>query len=198
MHSQSEMTYDPAKHHRRSIRLPAYDYAGPGTYFVTIVTYHRKCAFGEIAAGQMRVTEIGAMVREEWLRSAEIRLEIALDEYVIMPNHVHGIVIIRDVGAHGHAPLPMRTRQRPARSLGSFVAGYKAAATRRINVIRGTPGHPVWQRNYYERVIRGDAELNRIRQYIADNPASWEEDIENPAVVGAHGRAPLHGSSGAP
>ncbi len=183
--ANGHMTYDPAKHHRRSIRLPGYDYAQSGAYFVTMVTYQRECAFGRIMAGQMLVNEIGAVVREEWLRSAEIRGEIALGEYVIMPNHVHGIVIIRDVGAHGHAPLPVRTSQRPARSLGSFVAGYKAAATRRINVIRGTPGHPVWQRNYYERVIRGDADLNHIRQYIADNPAYWEEDVENPDRVGA-------------
>ncbi len=178
------MRYDPAKHYRRSIRLPGYDYTQVGAYFVTIVTYQRECTFGEVVAGQMRVNEIGAVVREEWLRYAEIRGEIALGEYMIMPSHVHGIVIIRDVGAHGHAPLPARTRQRPTRSLGSFVAGYKAAATRRINVIRGTLGHPVWQRNYYERVIRGDTELNRIRQYIADNPACWEEDVENPSRGG--------------
>ncbi len=192
------MKYDPAKHHRRSVRLPGYDYAQAGAYFVTLVTHQRECAFGEIMAGQMRVNEIGAVVRLEWLRSAEIRGEIALGEYVIMPNHVHGIVIIRDVGAHGHAPLPVRTRQRPARSLGSFVAGYKAAATRRINVIRGTPGHPVWQRSYSERVIRGEEELNRIRQDNIDNPLRWDEDPENPAVVGALGRGPLHGSSGVP
>ena len=189
------MRYDPAKHHRRSIRLRGYDYAQSGAYFVTIVTYQRECAFGRIMAGQMRVNEIGAVVREEWLRSAEIRGEIALGEYVIMPNHVHGIVIIRDVGAHGHAPLPVRTRQRPARSLGSFVAGYKAAATRRINAIRGTPGHRVWQRNYYERVIRGDAELNRIRQYIIDNPIHWEQDPENPDRAGAVGEPPLYGTA---
>ena len=98
-------------------------------------------------------------------------------------------------GVSGHAPLPVRIRQRPARSLGSFVAGYKAAATRRINVIRGTPGHPVWQRNYYERVIRGDAELNRIRQYIADNPTSWEEDVENPDRAGVVGEPPPYGTA---
>ncbi len=189
------MKYDPAKHHRSSIRLPGYDYTQVVAYFVTIVTYQRECAFGEIMAGRMRVNKIGAVVREEWLRSAEIRGEIALGEYVIMPNHVHGIVAIRDVGAHGHAPLPVRTRQRPARSLGSFVGGYKTAATRRINVIRGTPGHPVWQRNYYERVIRGDAELNRIRQYIADNPTSWEEDVENPDRAGAVGEPPPYGTA---
>ena len=191
------MTYGSTRHNRRSIRLPAYNYAQAGAYFVTIVTYQRECAFGEIMAGQMRVNEIGAVVREEWLRYAEIRGEIALDDYVIMPNHVHGIVIIRDVGAHGHAPLPVRTRQRPARSLGSFVAGYKAAATRRINEIRGTAGVPVWQRNYYDRVIRDEEELNRIRQYIIDNPLHWDEDPENPNAVGAVREPPLHDSSGA-
>ena len=189
------MRYDPSKHHRRSVRLPAYDYSQPGAYFVTIVTDQRQCAFGAIVAGHMRLNEIGAVVREEWLRSAEIRGEIALGEYVIMPSHVHGIVIIRDVGAHGHAPLPVRTRQRSARSLGSFVAGYKGAATKRINVIRGTPGHPVWQRNYYEHVIRSDEELNRIRQYIIDNPIHWDEDPENPNAAGAVREPPLYEKS---
>ena len=89
--------------------------------------------------------------------------------------------------------LPARTRHRPARSLGSFVAGYKGAATKRINVIRGTPGHPVWQRNYFERVIRGDVKVNRIRQYIIDNPIYWDKDPENPNAVGAVREPPLYG-----
>ena len=112
-----------------------------------------------------------------------------------MPNHIHGIMVIRDqsgvVGAHGRAPLPQTPHRQP-RSLGSFVAGFKSAATKRINVIRGTPGQSVWQRNYYERVIRTDAELNHIRQYIADNPAYWDEDPENPSAAGAVHEPPLH------
>ena len=188
------MTYDPAKHHRRSIRLRGYDYRQAGAYFVTVVTHQRQCLFGEIVDGETRVSRYGHTVREEWLRSAEIRCEIELDAFVVMPNHIHGIVVIRhqstDVGAHGRAPLPPAPH-RPPRSLGSFVAGFKSATTKRINEIRRTPGLPVWQRNYYEHVIRNDDELNHVRQYIIDNPGHWGEDRENPDNVGAHGRAPL-------
>lgn len=179
------MTHDPKKHHRRSVRLPAYDYTQPGAYFLTVVTHQRQCLFGEIVDAQVLVSGLGEAVKQQWLRSTQIRREIQLDAFVIMPNHIHGIVII-DVGAHGRAPLP-RAPLRPAplhrspRSIGSFVAGFKSAATKHINEMRGTPGLPVWQRNYYEHVIRNDEELSRIRQYIVDNPAQWGEDHENPA-----------------
>ena len=114
------MTYDPAQHHRRSIRLPAYDYAQAGAYFVTIVTNVRACLFGEILDGEMRLSKAGEIVAQEWQRSAEIREEIKLDEWVVMPNHIHGIIFIKEsmggqpVGAHSGAPL----RGRAPRSLG--------------------------------------------------------------------------------
>jgi len=142
------MNYDPTRHHRRSIRLPTYDYAQAGAYFVTMVTHQRQCLFGEIVGVIICAQPMG-------------------------------------VGAHGRAPLPSSPPYRPPRSLGSLVAGFKSAATKRINEIRGTLGVPVWQRNYYERVIRDDEELSRIRQYIVDNPTHWEEDTENPNNVGA-------------
>jgi REP element-mobilizing transposase RayT len=135
----------------------------------------------------MRMNDFGVIVREEWLRSAEIREEIILDEFIIMPNHLHGIIFIDvHVGADGvrpgsghegacHAPL-----RRP-KSLGSFVAGFKSAVTKRINQIRDNPGCPLWQRNYFERVIRNDRELAAIREYIANNPMKWAMDKENPA-----------------
>jgi len=183
------MTYDPARHHRRSIRLPAYDYTQPGAYFVTVVTHQRQCLFGEIVDGQVLVSSYGEAVGEEWLRSTQIRREMQLDAFVVMPNHIHGIVIIGEtVGAHGRAPLhraaPHRAPlpHRAPRSIGSFVAGFKSAVTRRINEMRGTPRLPVWQPNYYEHVIRDEEELNRIRQYIIENPARWEDDVENPDV----------------
>ena len=190
------MTYDSTKHNRRSIRLPGYDYAQAGAYFVTLVTHQRQCLFGEIVDGAMLVGSHGDTVKEEWLRSAEVRREIELDAFVLMPNHIHGIVVIRDqstvVGAHGRAPLPPMPH-RPPRSLGSFVAGFKSAVTKRINEIRGTAGLPVWQRNYYDRVIRDEEELSRIRQYIIDNSARWAEDPENPNAVGAVREPPLRG-----
>jgi putative transposase len=173
------MTYNPARHHRRSIRLPAYDYAGPGAYFVTLVTYARECLFGQVIDSEMRLNVLGEVVAEEWRRTGEIRREVQLDLSVVMPNHIHGIVIIGDqtmnVGAHGRAPL-----HRSPRSLGSFIAGFKSAVTKRINEIQGTPRLQVWQRNYYEHVIRSEEELHQIRQYITDNPAQWDDDVENP------------------
>jgi putative transposase len=105
------MRYDLSKHHRQSIRLKGYDYSADGLYFVTICTYQRNCLFGEIANGIMHRDEYGQIVAEEWLKSAEIRQEIELGEWVIMPNHIHGIVIIdrpkpvNSVGAQGLAPL---------------------------------------------------------------------------------------------
>jgi len=187
------MSYDPERHHRRSIRLRGYDYAQAGYYFVTMVAHQRACLFGEIADGQMRVSACGEIVQEEWTRSPQVRAEIDLDVFMVMPNHLHGIVVIRDdVGAHGRAPLPPGGGPRRApRSLGSLVAGFKSAVTKRVNEVRGTPRLPVWQRSYYERVIRNERELEAIRQYIVDNPTRWAGDAENPANVGAHGRAPL-------
>jgi putative transposase len=168
------MTYDPTRHHRRSVRLPAYDYTQPGAYFLTVVTHQRQCLFGETVDGRVLLSGHGEAVEQEWLRSTQIRREIQLDAFVVI------------VGAHGRAPLhrsPLRRAplHRSPRSLGSFVAGFKSAVTKRINEMRGTPGLLVWQRNYYEHVIRNDRELARVRQYIVDNPARWEEDQENPA-----------------
>ena len=200
------MRYDPTKHHRRSIRLREYDYGQAGAYFVTVCTQDRECLFGEVVDGGMVLNAPGKVVAAVWLRSAVIRGEIELDVFVVMPNHLHGIVVIRDVGAHGRAPVPTALRRSP-RSLGSFIAGFKSAATKRINEIRGTSGTPVWQRNYYEHVIRDEDDLARVRRYIAENPLRWSEDPENPLEarpVGGDGRlgdhrgSPLRPDGGSP
>ena len=176
------MPFDPARHHRRSTRLQGYDYAEAGIYFVTLCTVDRECLFGEIIGESMQPSRAGDIVQEVWLRSPTLRSEIALDAMVIMPNHLHGIVIIQTVGATGRSPL--QPVPGPAkRSLGALIAGFKAATTKRINAWRGTPGSPVWQRNYYDRIIRDEDELWRIREYIANNPAQWAVDRENPVVV---------------
>ncbi len=94
------MKYDPNKHHRRSIRLKGYDYSSAGAYFITICAYQRACLFGEIVDGMMQLNEFGQIVADEWLKSSEIRREIALDEWVVMPNHIHGIVFIQPVESH--------------------------------------------------------------------------------------------------
>ena len=141
---------------RRSIRLPGYDYAQPGPYFVTICSYRRQLLFGDVVAGEVILSTVGGIVRDEWLRTGIIRKEITLDEFVIMPNHYHGIVIIEtsslesaNVGAHGHAPLqpsdhaPLR---RSPRSLGSLVARFKGSVTRQVRTKRADPIFKVWQR----------------------------------------------------
>ena len=169
---------------RKSTRLPEYDYGQTGAYFLTICTYQRECLFGEIADGEMRLNACGNVVVEEWLRSSGVRVEIELDAFVVMPNHVHAIVIMHnDVGATGRSPLGAARRPGgPAkRSLGAFIAGFKSSVTSRINQLRSTQGARIWQRNYYEHVVRSPAEHDRIRRYIADNPRAWPDDEENPA-----------------
>jgi REP element-mobilizing transposase RayT len=184
------LTYDPEKQHRRSIRLKGYDYAQAGAYFVTICTHNRECLFGEVMNGEMRRNDWGQIVADEWSRSTLIRKEIELDAFVVMPNHMHGIVVITNpivvitnpgVGATGRSPLPAEPRPHgPARhSLAALVAGFKSSVTVRINALRNIRGVPVWQRNYYEHIIRDEKSLDRIRQYVLDNPARWESDPEN-------------------
>ncbi len=191
---------DPEKRRRRSMRLHGYDYSQAGAYFLTICTADRRILFGEVVDHQMVLNEAGRIVTDEWLRSARIRPEIELDAWVVMPNHIHGILTIADVGSERDRRsrpdqrslttgvcLPGRGDRRVAPtgpgpgSVGAIVAGFKSASAKRINAFRGTGGEPVWQRNYYEHVIRYEAVLNRIRQYIAENPARWAEDPENPA-----------------
>jgi putative transposase len=175
------MIYAPQKHHRRSLRLEDYNYAHSGAYFITIVAQNRQCIFGEVVNGKIELNQFGHILAEEWEKSESIRQEIELDAFVVMPNHIHGIVIMNsDVGATGRSPSPSGP---PKRSLGAFVGGFKSAVTTRINQFRGTPGAAIWQRNYYEHVIRNEESLNRIRQYIVDNPTRWSFDPENPTAI---------------
>jgi len=169
----------PRFHHRRSVRLPGYDYSQPGAYFVTICTFQRVCTLDNDARRRA--------VQQAW---DEIPLHCpnaAVDEFVVMPNHVHGIIWIMratTVGAHHDAPLRAAAAPRSTLlpgSLGAIVLQFKSAAARRINQIAGTPGAQVWQRNYYEHVIRDSDELNIIRRYIRDNPLNWDQDPDNPA-----------------
>ncbi len=166
---------------RQSIRLRNYDYASVGAYFITLVTRDRKCWFGEIVDGQMLLNPYGRIVREEWEKSARIRNEIDLDAFVIMPNHIHGICFITDRPdrATGRSPLQLGPARR---SLGAFIGGFKSAVTKRINELQGSSGVSLWQRNYFEHVIRNENSLEHIREYILNNPARWEFDRENPAA----------------
>lgn len=164
------MAYDPAIHHRRSIRLPAHDYAAGGIYYVTLCTAGRRRLFGTVVNGRMALNEAGRAVRDEWLRSAAIRAEIALDEWVVMPDHFHAVVMIR--GGGGDRPVAPTAAGPAPKSLGALMAGFKCASAKRINEWHRTPGAPVWHRNYYEHIVQNAADLDRIRAYIRENPAN--------------------------
>lgn len=188
------MTYNPDIHHRHSIRLREYDYRDAGAYFVTICTFQRECLFGEVIDGEMRLNGFGEIVREEWLNTAMMRPNVDLDVYAAMPNHFHAVLFVNEnVGAHcirpesetkddsrAHSSAPLR---RQSGSIGSIIAGFKSVVTKRINTLRYNPGCPVWQRNYHEHVIRNEADLDNIRQYIVNNPLKWDLDENNPANV---------------
>jgi|688.fasta_scaffold05694_21 REP element-mobilizing transposase RayT len=183
--------YNPEYHHRRSIRLQGYDYSQTGIYFVTICTHQRQCLFGEIRNGKMLLNQIGKIVAQEWLKSAEIRQEIVLDEWIIMPNHLHGIVVIdkkddndlKDDNNKGASLAPLQRNElgkRKPKSLSSFIGGFKSSVTKRIKSICDHPNPVIWQRNYHEIIVRDENQLNQIRQYIMNNPQKWDKDPEKP------------------
>ncbi len=178
------MPFDPNRHHRRSIRLKDYDYRNVGAYFITICAYKRECLFGEVVDLEMRLNEYGEIIQDEWLKTETVRPNIELDEFVMMPNHLHGILVLNDNTGVSHEKPGATHRVAPTGpqtgSVGAIVGQYKSIVTKRINKQRGTPGHPIWQRNYHEHIIRDEDELNRIRFYIANNPAQWDSDLENP------------------
>ena len=183
---------------RRSMRLPGYDYAQGGAYFITVCTAARRCCLGEIAGTTVRLTAAGRIVAEEWVRTAELRPGVSLDEFVVMPNHVHGVlVLLPSVGATRRvAPgrggaSPLRSGASPG-SLGAIVGQFKAASARRVNALRGTSGHAFW-RGFYEHVIRNQADLEAIRTYTLNNPLQWALDRENPG-----GGRPERGASAGP
>ncbi len=229
------MGYNPQRHHRRSIRLKGYDYTSPGAYFVTICTQDHVCTFGEVVEGDMRLNPYGRVVNTYWSRIPRHFPHVTLDAWAVMPNHVHGIIVITDAPSSGdtsspvdkrgcgrrgeaipvrptvmedgngptacpvenddagiasplqtsqhasrHPTPPPHPRGAPSRSLGAIVGNFKSITTRRINGMKHTPGGQVWQRNYWEHIIRNERAFQRIRQYIENNPALWEQDQLHP------------------
>lgn len=198
------MPYNPQKHHRHSIRLPGYDYTLPGAYFVTICVRDRECLLGEVVGEETRLSAFGQIAHSFWTQVVAHFPGVAVDVFTIMPNHLHALIVIQEpskvVGsgeedeetsplqdARGGdedcgraAPAVQPTTERP--SLGQIVAYYKYQTTVQVNQLRDMPGVPFWQRNYWEHVIRNEASLNRIREYIDNNPARWAEDQLHPAA----------------
>lgn len=198
---------DPQRYQRASIRLKDYDYTRPGAYYITIVSHDRECRFGEIIAGAMQLNRTGRIIANFWQKIPRHFRYTGLDVWVVMPNHIHGIIVIHDHvndinGGRGEAfivtpeisyknasplqaslrspqqPLPRPIGTKPG-SLAAMVQNFKSITTRRINKLAHTPGAPLWQRNYWEHIIRDESELNRIRAYIINNPYRWEQDREH-------------------
>jgi putative transposase len=175
-------------HQRQSIRVKEYDYTQAGAYFVTIVTHQRDCLLGDIQNGTMVLNAFGQIADECWRSIPEHFPSVELGASVIMPNHVHGIIIIsgvgathvESVGARHASPLQNPPRGAPPRSLGAIVGSFKSAVTKRIGREHNVTG--IWQRNYYEHIIRDDKDLQRITDYIEANPSRWDEDDENPGL----------------
>ena len=155
-----------------SLRLRDYDYSNLGAYFVTICALDRRCPFGQVVDGEMRMNPEGQIVAETWT-SLPAGIPVATDAFIVMPNHVHGIVVIE---AQPSSPASARRRM----TLPLAVGRLKTLSAKNINLMRRTPGIPVWQRSYYDHVIRTPEDMDRIRQYIADNPVRWQFDEENP------------------
>jgi putative transposase len=182
------MNYNPHKHHRRSIRIPGYDYSREGWYFVTICVENKLCMFGKIEQNDMVINHIGRIIDYYWRKLPVHFNNVELDQYQIMPNHFHGIIhIVR--AKHSNAtdaitclntndnasPLQMPYGTKCG-SLGAIIQNFKSVTSRKINGIHKSIDTRVWQRNYWEHVIRDDKDLKRIREYIINNPLKWEDD----------------------
>jgi putative transposase len=171
---------------RKPMRLPEYDYSLPGAYFVTACTRNRQLLFDS--------TDAKLAVDSAWHSVLDVFANVELDEFVVMPNHSHGIVWIMGEGAYRLHPGTWknddmrRDGQPPVRvekfeTLSNIIGAFKTTAATRINKLRGVIGAPVWQKSYYDRIIRNDYELEQIQEYIRNNPIKWEEDRDNPTGV---------------
>ncbi len=187
---------------RKTIRLKNYDYSQEGAYFVTICVKNRQCLLGKIINNKMALNNIGETVEFTWLDLPNHNKNIELDHFVIMPNHIHGIINI--VGAGSQPALNQnnisinnipdnckilidhkikRAGLEPAptcnHGLSEIIRQFKTFSARRVNKINNTFNNRLWQRNFYERIIRGQHDLNRIYEYIDNNPVNWESDENN-------------------
>ena len=182
------MSQIPERHHRRSIRMKGHDYSRSGAYFITICTHGRECLFGDVKEGKMRLNEAGSMVERFWLEIPIHFHHVELDTFQVMPNHIHGIIAIaRSVGAKNISPLPHLKNttdtpfHSPSKTIGSIVRGFKIGVTGWFR--KNTDIYTVWQRNYFEHIIRSEKSLEHIREYIINNSLQWEFDRENTRAI---------------
>ncbi|MDR0516529.1 MAG: hypothetical protein LBH25_05730 [Fibromonadaceae bacterium] len=190
------MKYNPDLHHRRSIRLRDHDYANAGAYFVTVCCQNRECLFGEIINGKMILNEYGEIAHNELAKTPEMRTNVELCEFVVMPNHIHAIVRITEK-TEGAFNTPLWSLQSPSNTVGAIIRGYKSAVSKQIreygrgvlntpsnnthtpNNTAHTPQISIWQRNYWEHIIRNGTEYEEIANYIKNNPILWAKDCFN-------------------
>ncbi len=200
------MAYDPEVHHRRSIRLRGYDYSQPGSYYVTICTQAKEHLFGHVVEGGMRRNEWGDYAARCWEWLAQQYPYVDLDEWILMPNHLHGIIVITDrgggsrsaPGTNGKTGGGSRTAPTRRKPLGGLVGAFKTVSTDRINERRGTPARLLWQRDFYDHIIRDDDELDKIREYIRTNPLRWNTDPERTAPIEQDPRPPSNSTRSCP
>ena len=188
------MKYNPHIHHRRSIRLKGYDYSQAGAYFITICTHDRECLFGKIAGGEMTLNDAGKIANKCWIQIPKHFPNVILYEHIVMPNHVHGIIeLVKNdatnvvvVGVQNFEPLQQQQQSTEPprnefqkiipRSIGSIIRGYKIGVTKWFRNKSQPQPQPVWQRNYYEHIIRSEQSYQTISDYIINNPAKWKDD----------------------
>lgn len=196
------MPYDAFREHRRSIRLGGYDYSRAGMYFVTICTMNHECLFGDVVGGEMHPNRFGEIVWKWWHELPNYYARVELNEFVMMPNHMHGIIVITsksdgvespaNVGAGSSRPVPgsapsravvgaASRRPSDGRTLGQLIGYLKFQITKEINRLTKTEYTKVLQRGYYEHIIRNERECNAVAEYIRSNPFNWRADLDNPA-----------------
>ena len=201
--------YDPDIHNRRSMRLKRYDYSKAGAYLVTVVTQERLTLFGDVVDGRMRLNPAGEMVQRIWKEMPDRFPQIVMDTFIAMPNHVHGIIILAGTGLAGtqnsYKRPDIETRTRAATRvaptedgrtrLGNVFGVFKSLTT--LEYTRGVRDmnwppfkRRLWQRNFYEHIVRTDASLEKYRRYIVDNPVQWPFDRENPKALSPRSHSP--------
>jgi len=170
----------PPHHARRSIRLPGWDYSSAGVYFVTICAFRRAMLFGEIRGAKMVPNAIGVTIEQTWHELPNRFPSLALDAFVLMPNHLHGIIVLHRKKRAEINSAP--TADQPPLTLGRVIQSFKSFACFRVRQQTGRVV-PLWQRNYFEHVVRSGKSLTAIQRYISENPARWEFDLENPIAA---------------
>jgi putative transposase len=175
--------FDPEIHHRRSVRIPGYDYSAEGMYFITICVDGRRCLFGDVVEDVLELNDVGRVIDATWRWLAEQYDHVELGPYIVMPNHVHGIILLTSgEGVSRNAPTissvseTIRSPEKPRKPIGQLVGAFKTVSTKKINVLCGTPGAVLWQRNYWEHVVRNEKSFEEIARYIDNNPRTWYED----------------------